>query len=350
MPNPRQPARLYLKRPKGRAAFWLIIDGAKQRSTGCFENDVEGASKALATYIAETYRPNTAQRDLAAISCADVMMLYLTEMPDLELGAGTIATAKYHLKALEPFWGGKMLSEITGANCRKYVKERGMKPRTALNELKTLQTSINHWHRQSPLVAVPQVTLPKVTDKRERVLERKEVAAMLWACRKLKFNHVARFILIGVYTGTRHDAILKLRWGAALSGGHVDVERGILYRRGSGERETNKRRPPVQISGKYLRFMERWKKQDEKLGIFNVIHHRGQPITKMKRAWASVVEVAGLGPDVTPHVLRHTCATWLLREGKTIWDVAGIIGADASTVEKIYGHHRKIEQDERKLA
>ena len=70
----------------------------------------------------------------------------------------------------------------------------------------------------------------------------------------------------------------------------------------------------------------------------------------MRRAWRSVVEAAGLGPEVTPHVLRHTCASWLLWEGRTIWEVAGIIGADASTVERVYGHHRKIDEQERARA
>lgn len=51
-----------------------------------------------------------------------------------------------------------------------------------------------------------------------------------------------------------------------------------------------------------------------------------------------------------PHVLRHTCASWLLWEGRTIWDVAGIIGATASLVENVYGHHRKIDGVERKRA
>jgi len=67
---------------------------------------------------------------------------------------------------------------------------------------------------------------------------------------------------------------------------------------------------------------------------------------------------AGLGPDVTPHVLRHSCASWLLwgRPAKgarpatpplTIWDVAGVIGADDSTVERTYGHHMRIEMERR---
>jgi integrase len=52
--------------------------------------------------------------------------------------------------------------------------------------------------------------------------------------------------------------------------------------------------------------------------------------------------------DVTPHVLRHTCATWALWKGKTIWEVAGLIGADASTVERTYGHHRTEQLEEKR--
>lgn len=174
---------------------------------------------------------------------------------------------------------------------------------------------------------------------------------MLRAARRLKFNHVARFILIGVYTGTRHDAILKLRWDQSLSGGHIDLDRGIMYRKGSAERETSKRRPPLRLrdgnQGGLFHRIRRWHRLDRDISTA-VINYNGQPILKMKRAWAHVIKEAGLGKDVTPHVLRHTCASWLLWEGRTIWDVAGIIGADASTVQKIYGHHRlEVEQKRR---
>ena len=60
----------------------------------------------------------------------------------------------------------------------------------------------------------------------------------------------------------------------------------------------------------------------------------------MKRAWGSVVREAGLGSDVTPHVLRHTFITWALWSGKDIWAVAGEAGTSALMIERVYGHHR----------
>ena len=297
------------------------------------------------------------------------MTLYARDLP---LDSPSRKTIGYHIKALVPFWGDKTLADVKGSTCRKYVafrsengsSKRPVKPATSRQELKTFQAAINHWHRESPLAAVPKVTLPPAGSRRERVLERGEVARMLRAARKLKLNHVARFILIGVYTGTRHDAILRIRWEAALSGGHIDTDRGIIFRRGSAERETSKRRPPAQLNKKLLSRILRWKEADISAlpegGLRTLVHYHGQPIAKMKRAWATVVKAAGLGPDVTPHVLRHTCASWLLwgREAKgmrpetkplTIWDVAGVIGADASTVERTYGHHKRIGM-ERKTA
>jgi integrase len=207
-------------------------------------------------------------------------------------------------------------------------------------ELKVLSAAINHWHRESPLVAVPKVSLPEEGERRERVLERSEVARMLWACRKRKYGYVARFILIGVYTGTRHSAILSLRWMPSLASGHVDSEKGIIFRRGISERETSKRRPPVRVGLRLLAHLRRWEAADAQRGIAHVIHYQREAVKKIRKGWHTIRKDAGLGPEVTPHVMRHTAATWPLWAGQTTWDVSGIIGADASTVERVYGHHK----------
>lgn len=48
---------------------------------------------------------------------------------------------------------------------------------------------------------------------------------------------------------------------------------------------------------------------------------------------------AGLGDDVTPHVLRHSRATHMLQDGVPLWAVANLLGDKVTTVEKTYGTH-----------
>lgn len=350
MSNPSKGARLYLYKRKGRDPVYVIrCSGKKDVSTKFGPDESERANQALEKYLAAHFRPDTSQRDLAAINIGEVLDLYLTDIGPTR-PANTAATMGFHVKALLPFWAEKSLAEVKGSTCRAYVKSRPVKASTARHELKELQTAINHWHRESALPAVPQVTLPPPAPTRTRYLERDEVARMLWAAHKLKLPHVARFIIIGVYSGTRHNAILQLHWMQNLAGGHVDLERSILYRRGVAERDTSKRRPPFIISKRLEGHLRRWKAIDVANGCDRVSHYKGSAITKMRRSWRSVCEKAKLGTDVTPHVLRHTFVTWKLWEGLSIWDVAGMAGADATTIERIYGHHRKIEQNERQRA
>ena len=119
----------------------------------------------------------------------------------------------------------KHLDAVTAPNCRAYVSYRPVKPSTARLELKTLQTAINHWHRESPLSAVPRVTLPAPAPPRERVLNRKEVAALLRASRKPRDNnqvmaaHVGRLIRLCLATGSRSGAMLALSWMPQVKGG-----------------------------------------------------------------------------------------------------------------------------------
>ena len=149
---------------------------------------------------------------------------------------------------------------------------------------------------------------------------------------------MARFILIGLYTGTRHNAILSLKWVPSASGGWIDLDQAVIHRRGSGERETKKRRTPARIPDRLMAHLRRWHRMDMAKGIASVVSYAGQPIKKERRAWEWAVKRAGLD-GLTPHALRHTCATWALNSGMEIWDVAALLGASPQMVERTYGHH-----------
>ena len=330
-------ARLYLRNRLGRDAVWIIRDGPKQIGTGCGEKDVAGAERALAGYLADRYQPPTGPAALDRLLVADIMTVYLRERaPNVRRPDFLAVTAA----PIIDWWGEKTLATIKGQSCRDYVTWRtgqGVKAATARHDLKTLRAAINYYHREhGPLPAVPAVTMPAPAPPRERWLTRSEAAALL---RAAGHGHLARLILIGLGTGTRLDAMLRLSWLPSLVGGWVDLDAGVMHRRGAREIETAKRRPPVRLPRSLVAHMRRWQAVDLAGGIPHVIHWQGAPVTKLRRSWATARARAGLGPDVIPHTLRHTCATWLMQAGVDHYEAAGFLGMSVETLERVYGHH-----------
>ncbi len=347
MPRKRLPARLRIRERDGREPRWVIVDGRTEIDTGCGPGDYKIATEKLGEHINRTTKIDTSKRNPAQISCSDVIALYLKHKPE--------APGCYHGTPLVEFWGLKTLAEVNGQNCRAYAEERGRKvsQSTVRRELGTFRAAIKFWHVESPLNAVPAVWKPEEGARRERVLTRQEAAQLLRAARRLGLGYVARFILLGLYTGTRHAAILALRWYPSPDAGWLDAEAGIIYRAGTDEKQTRKRKPPARMPDRLLAHVRRWASLDLAQGPqMAVIRYKGHPITRQQRGWDACVVEAGLGryvrrkdgseileTDVTPHVLKHSAATWLLRAGMDLWDVAGLTGTSTKTLENVYGHH-----------
>jgi integrase len=71
-----------------------------------------------------------------------------------------------------------------------------------------------------------------------------------------------------------------------------------------------------------------------------VIEFRGQRIaSQQRRAWKGARKLAGLGPECTPHILKHTCATLLLLGGMDIEALSVLLQTSPATIRKYYGHH-----------
>jgi integrase len=217
---------------------------------------------------------------------------------------------------------------------------------TARRELVVLGAALRWCWKEGKIDRPISISLPPQAGPRERHLSRNEVAALLAGAlgwdqsgvrRRTKINrHLARFILVALYTGTRHDAILRLQWMPNVEGGWIDLAAGVLYRRPTGAVDSIKRRPPVPIPPRLLPHLRRWRR----LTTRYVIEYAGRSIrSKERRAWRTARDLAGLGPEVTPHILRHTCATMLLQLGVSVYDVAGVLGTTEDVIRLTYGHH-----------
>jgi Phage integrase family len=157
---------------------------------------------------------------------------------------------------------------------------------------------------------------------------------------KRPLRHVARFILIGLYTGTRAGAIATASPFCVAGKSFVDLDNGIFHWRAIGKRATTKRQTPVPLPNRLLAHLRRW----SRLGIAksHFVEWNGKPVASVKTGFASAVRIAGLDVavgKVTPHTLRHTAATWLMQAGAPMWEAAGFLGMSEKTLRDTYGHH-----------
>jgi integrase len=134
-------------------------------------------------------------------------------------------------------------------------------PGTVRRELGVLRAAINYAHRNGILTRVVAIHLPDRPPARDRWLTRSAAARLVagalgftfvhcsdirtrrekWVvCDRERAHarlHLPLFILLGLYTGARKEAILSLRWL------QVDLEGGRIDFNTPGAQRTNKRYP-----------------------------------------------------------------------------------------------------------
>lgn len=366
MPRPTKGPRLYLRKRSGRDGVYVIRDGENEIGTGCGAGDAAAAARALEAYLAAKYRPPARAGDrLDQILVADVLNAYLAEHAPT---AANIEFLTYTAAPILSWWGEKTLADVKAQGCRDYVTWRtaqtarrhpnSKKPartisvQTARHDLKTLRAAIHHYHSEhGPLPSVPVVTLPEAGAPRDRWLTRSEAAALLRACRRSRRSrHLCRLVLICLYTGTRSGAAKRLRWLPSIDGGWIDLDAGVMHRRGAAERESRKRQPPVRLGDRILAHLGRWRRMDEGHGArygvkrvaprmsSHVLHFYGAPLANVRKAFTAAAVAAGLD-GVGPHTLRHTAATWLMQAGVSHAAAAGLLGMSIETLDRVYGHH-----------
>lgn len=275
---------------------------------------------------------------------------------------------------------------------------KNVKVATARRELQTLSAAIGAWHKEFTLTARPLVSLPEAGQAHPDWLTEGEYARLLkaaqgwrWASTDLATrepqwvriegltldpsDHLERFCQVGFYSGTRSAAILDLRWRRHRTAGFVDLPGLTLFRCGPEAPVSRKRQTPCRIHDRLVPLFTAWREADLAKGIGRVVHDHGAGIARVSkgfrlaaiRACLDLREIDGtyrVGgealafedddvPEVgegdedagidelgwpTPHILRHTRATLMLRAGVPVVEVADYLGMTPAMVLKVYGH------------
>ena len=161
---------------------------------------------------------------------------------------------------------------------------------------------------------------------------------------KRPLRHLARVLLIGVYTGSRPGAILNASWRPRDGLSFVDTVNGVFHRHAEGDAESTKRQPTVRLSPRLLAHLRRWKRLDGGRRTYVVTYH-GAKVVSVKTALHTACKLAGVD-HVTAYTLRHTAASWLVARGLPTRKVTDFIGTGEQMILSHYGHLAPDYQDE----
>lgn len=256
---------------------------------------------------------------------SDILSAYLTSRTTQGRSTGEPLRApnalKYSVKALTKLLGHLRPEHLVEDTIREFAKTRAASNGTILRDIGVLRAALAHTLKadQRPTIANP-VPTPK---GRERWLTRAEAEALIKACLA---PHLRLFVILAIHTGARSGALLELKWS------QVDFAKGLVN---LGDGHGNKRRAIVPINAVLRRALEAAKEMS--CSDF-VVEYAGRQVKTIKNGFEAACGRAKL-EGVTPHILRHTCATWLVEAGLSYEEIGKMLGDSAATVERIYGHH-----------
>lgn len=269
----------------------------------------------------------------------------------------TVAFNKHISNTIADYFSGKAIQTISGTDIQKYLihlrttyktaQGKSLAPKTIRHHYATLSSIFSFAIKQEFITKNPmdKVGCPKT--------QKKKVEAFTDDQARLFFGYLDDCPLdfrcmmhLMITTGIRRGELMGLQWGDIdFKNCVISVNRNVTYTPDSGivvstpKTECSVRQIPLMpsVTSQLMEFRNsiQWSKQDylfPKGGNPSLPRDPNSVTRRVKR----FMRLHGL-PDMSPHDLRHSCATLLLSNGADIKSVQEILGhSNASTTLNFY--------------
>jgi integrase len=300
------------KHPNG---TWYVRYGARLRKRISTKTTDRGAAETfLARFIAVQHIPTSSR------TVGEIVAGYRADKEKTVRAPAALLHAEKALQPLAPLYP----AQLTPPAIRQWATALGSSAGTVLRHVGVLRAALAWAVEHRWIQEVPPISNPVKTPKaRERWITKDEAKALLAACRE---PHVKLFILLGLMTVARSGAILEARWD------QVNWDRRTLdYGPGWG----NKRRAVVKLNQEIFAALE----AAHRLACSPyIVEFRGDRVHTVKNGFAAACRRAKV-VGVTPHILRHSGATWMALDAVPMREIARMLGDSEVTTEKTYAKY-----------
>lgn len=245
----------------------------------------------------------------------------------------------YSLKRLQPYFGGRRVSDLRRADIRGYVATRqadGVQESTIKRELKLFSAALNYvrLEHDRPELPNPIQSLGLTGgEPRVRWISRIQASSLIASAGMFaRRPHLGNFIRLALYTGCRKNELLGLEWS------RVDFDRRCFSLEAKHTKSARPRLVPLNEPAlSALRDQRRWVIGRCSSSPWVFASETGRRITTLQKGFEAACERCGVD-DFRIHDLRHTFASWLVMDGVSLYVVRDLLGHSSVSVTERYAH------------
>jgi integrase len=196
--------------------------------------------------------------------------------------------------------------------------------------MKLLKHSLNLAVDWNMLDTNPAVRIPLFHEdnKKENYLNEEELERLLQVLRTDDNRTVCQIVLFLLSTGTRLNEALSAQWE------HIDRDRRVLCILASNSKSKRIRSVPLNDSA--LEVLNVVNTQGQFEHVF-INQQNGEPYTTVTKVWDRIRRKANL-PQLRIDDLSHSYASFLVNNGRTLYEVQQILGHSDPSVTMRYAH------------
>lgn len=235
---------------------------------------------------------------------------------------------------LNDAFGSKKLNQITRREVVSFhtrlLEVDGLSPASCDHHLKLMRRMLNlavEWEiiEKNPL---SRIHLYKEDNKVENYLNEEQLRRLLQVLHNDKNRMTCMVMLFLLSTGARLNEALSAKWS------QVDTENRVWVIPATNSKSKRIRSVPLNKSA--LDALDRTGTEGKFEHVF-INHRTGNPLRSVHTGWKALREEAGL-PHLRIHDLRHSFASMLVNNGRTLYEVQQILGHSVPIVTQRYAH------------
>ena len=229
-------------------------------------------------------------------------------------------------------FGRYPLTKITRSEVQSFHSElhdQGLSPATCDHHIKLIRRTLNLAVDWGLIDSNPikRIELFKVDNQLDNLLNDQQLQSLLTVLRSDENRMVCRLALFLLSTGARLGEALKARW--------MDIDTGNRVWRIPASNSKSKRIRSVPLNASALTVLDELDTHNHTF-LF-VSSQTGERLKYVHKVWRRLRAQAGL-PQLRLHDLRHQYASFLVNNGRSLYEVQQILGHSSPTVTQRYAH------------